>query len=87
MISPKWSELAESFIGSKEGRHCHWCKHIEIREGEASCANPKSKFNDGDRIRTWDGLDCASECHCFELDEFYTKDENYDKTFKERKRK
>ena len=80
-ISPKWSRLAESVLGDKTGRHCHWCKFIKTGEGEACCSNKNSPYCDGDRIRTWDGLECASKCSVFELDVWYTGDKNYDKYF------
>jgi len=81
MISPKWSKLAESILGNKEGKYCHWCKFINCHDGIAECSNPKSKFCDDDRIRTWDGLECASECGLFKLDDWYIDDKNYEATF------
>ena len=84
-ISPKWIPVAKGWLGNEEGKHCHWCKFKDTEEGEVTCSNPKSKFCDGNRIRTWDGLGCAEECGFFELDEWYTKDENYDEYFKESK--
>ena len=78
-ISPKWSELATGWLGVASGRHCHWCKHIVHDDGESTCGNDKGKFYDGDRIRTWDGVDCAAECECFELSEYYTDDKNLEK--------
>ena len=83
MISPKWSKLAKSVVGNKEGKHCHWCKHMKSEDGEVTCENPKSKFSDGERIRTWDGEGCANECGVFELSPWYESDKNYDKYFKE----
>ena len=87
MISSKWSRLAESVLGDKEGKHCHWCKFIDTDtyEGEAHCQNEHSQYCDGDRIRTWDGLECADKCGFFELDEWYTDDKNYDEYFKDAK--
>lgn len=82
-ISPKWSKASESWLGVKDGRHCHWCRHIDNKtyDGEAHCNNPDSKFFKKGRIRSWNGTGCAEECKCFEIDEWYTKDENYDTTF------
>lgn len=81
-ISPKWSSLAKSILGEKNGRHCHWCEFANPDEGEVTCLNEKSEFCDGDRIRTWDGIKCASRCGAFKLDVWYTNDKNYDITFK-----
>ena len=81
-ISPKWSKLALHVLGDKDGRHCHWCKFIDFEEGEAHCINGDSPFCDGDRIRTWDGLECASKCKAFQLDDWYTDDKNYEEYFK-----
>ena len=81
MISTKWLELAKSVLGNETGKHCHWCKFINCYDGIAECSNPKSKFCDGDRIRTWDGLECASKCGLFEIDEWYTSDNNYEGIF------
>ena len=81
-ISPLWSKLAKSVLGNKYGIHCHWCKSMSSDEGEITCKNPKSKFNDGDRIRIGDGEGCAKECGLFELDEDYKSDEMYNKTFR-----
>ena len=83
-ISPKWSKLAKAVLGDKSGRHCHWCKFIQsVEDGsEVHCSNKDSPFCDGDRIRTWDGQECASKCKVFELDEWYTQDENHEAYFK-----
>jgi len=81
-ISTKWSRLALSVLGDKDGRHCHWCKYMQSEEGEVTCTNKNSPFCDGDRIRTWDGLGCASVCKVFELDDWYTNDNNYDEYFR-----
>lgn len=83
MISAKWKHIAASWLGTSSGRHCHWCKYMLSEEGEVRCGNQNSQFCDGDRIRSWDGATCAAECSVFELDEWYTCDENFDKTFKE----
>lgn len=81
-ISPKWRKLAKNVLGVAIGRHCHWCKYMVSNDGEVTCGNPKSPFAaDGDRIRTWDGVECAKQCRVFELNEWYKSDENYDKTF------
>jgi hypothetical protein len=80
-ISPKWIPFAKGWLGNKDGKHCHWCKFAEFDEGEVTCGNPKSKFCDGDRIRSWDGLGCAEECGLFEISDWYTKDENFETTF------
>ncbi len=80
-ISDKWSKLALSVLGDKGGKHCHWCKFIDCDDGEAHCLYKESQFCDDDRIRTWDGLDCASKCTLFELDGWYTDDINYDTVF------
>lgn len=80
-ISPEWSRIAERWLGLPTGRHCHWCRHISHDEGASYCSNPASKFNDGDRIRTWDGKHCAAECSVFELDAWYEDDENVEKSF------
>ena len=80
-ISPKWAEVAISVLGDKNGQHCHWCKYIKHEDGYSFCTHPQSKFNDDDRIRSWDGLECAKECGCFKLDDWYTKDKNYEKYF------
>jgi hypothetical protein len=82
-ISPKWIPVAIGWLGNKDGKHCHWCKFMKSDDGEVTCKNPDSQFCDGDRIRTWDGLWCAERCGLFELDEWYTKNENYDSFFKE----
>lgn len=80
-ISKQWEAIAESWLGEKSGRHCHWCRHMKSEDGEVTCTNKASKFCDGDRIRTWDGLGCAKECGLFELDDWYKSDENVAKTF------
>jgi len=80
-ISPKWKPVAKGWLGNSNGKHCHWCTHMISEDGEVVCTNIKSKFCDGDRIRTWDGLGCAKECGFFKLNEWYTKDENYDAVF------
>ncbi len=85
IISVKWTKLAKSVLGDETGRHCHWCKYIDCDDGEAHCLNENSQFCDGDRIRTWDGLHCASRCKAFELDDWYTEDKNYEEYFKEQK--
>lgn len=77
MISPKWSKLAENVLGDKDGRHCHWCKFLQSDGDTVHCSNKDSPYCDGDRIRTWDGLECASKCSVFELDDWYTLDRNY----------
>jgi hypothetical protein len=84
-ISPKWKPVAKGWLGNSNGKHCHWCSFAEFGDGEVTCGNPKSKFHDGDRIRTWDGLQCAKECGLFELDKWYTEDKNFDDYFKEQK--
>lgn len=78
-ISPKWSKFAEKFINCPNGQHCHWCKFMKSEEGCVTCEHPKSKYNDGDRIRSWDGKACAEDCGYFEIDEHYTKDENFER--------
>jgi len=78
-ITEKWSKLANAVLGDVLGRHCHWCKFIDSDGDTARCSNKESLFSDGDRIRTWDGLGCASECKQFELDEWYQDDKNYGK--------
>ncbi len=78
-ISPKWSKLALSVLGDKNGRHCHWCKFIRTDGDIAICTNKDSLFCDGDRIRTWDGLECASQCKVFELDDWYSDNKKYEK--------
>jgi hypothetical protein len=82
-ISPGWANLAESWIGNPQGRHCHWCSHVKHEDGASYCENPKSKFCDGDRIRSWDGETCASECDQFALDPWYQDDANIEKYFGE----
>ncbi len=82
-ISFKWSRLAKGVLGDKTGRHCHWCEFMESDDGEVHCLNKDSQFCDGDRIRTWDGLSCASQCKVFKLDVWYTDDKNYKEYFKE----
>jgi len=77
-ISPKWAKIAESFLRDRTGRHCHWCKFIDLDEDTAQCSNEDSPYCDGDRIRTWDGLECASKCNVFELDDWYTDDKNFE---------
>lgn len=81
-ISPKWSRLAEAVLGDKGGRHCHWCEFIDSDGDTARCSNGDSPFCDSDRIRTWDGLECAKQCKFFKLDDWYTDDKNYEKCFK-----
>lgn len=83
LISGKWSQLALSMLGDKNGRHCHWCQFIHCEDSTAECFNEASPFCDGDRIRTWDGLECASKCKVFELDDWYTEDKNYEEYFGE----
>jgi hypothetical protein len=80
-ISKKWKIVAKNWLGTVTGKHCHWCRFMKSEEGEVTCTNINSMFCDGDRIRTWDGIGCAKECGLFEINEWYTKDENYDKTF------
>jgi len=80
-ISPKWRPAAKLWTGRSDGRHCHWCKHHVTDDGEVTCGHPDSKYNDGDRIRSWDGEKCAVNCEYFELDDWYKRDENYDTTF------
>ena len=80
-ISEKWKQIASGWLGDESGRHCHWCKHMVSEDGCVTCGNKASPFCDGDRIRTWDGLDCASKCPVWELNEWYTDDANYDSTF------
>lgn len=77
-ISEKWKNLAIAFVGNEQGKHCHWCKHIVTDDGSAECGNKASKFCDDDRIRSWDGEHCASECGLFELDDWYKSDANFD---------
>lgn len=77
-ISPKWAKFAEGWLGTADGRHCHWCKYIHCEDGGAECENIKSPFCDGDRIRTWDGIVCATNCPVFELDDWYKSDNNFD---------
>lgn len=84
-ISPKWKPVARMWLGNKDGQHCHWCKHAIFDEGTVECGNAASKFCDGDRIRSWDGLECAKECGVFELADWYKDDKNYDKYFKDAK--
>lgn len=73
MIHKSWVNIADSVTGSKEGRHCHWCSQIKNEDGSSFCDSPYSKFNNGDRIRTYDGLGLAVQCKYFELNHFYTK--------------
>jgi len=80
-ISVKWSRLALSVLGDKDGRHCHWCKFIDSDGDTVCCSNKDSPFCDDDRIRTWDGLECASKCKVFELNKWYTDDKNYEEYF------
>jgi hypothetical protein len=80
-ISPEWSRIAENFIGKADGRHCHWCRHIEHDDGASYCNNPDSKLSDGERIRSWDGAQCAAECPVFSLDPWYEDDANVEKYF------
>ncbi len=81
-ISPKWSNMAVGWLGNKDGRHCHWCRSIRHDDGCSYCDHPQSKFNDGDRIRTWDGEYCAKKCKYFKLDDGYKDDENLDSILK-----
>lgn len=85
-ISELWSKFAESFLGNKEGVHCHWCQYISHRKGYSYCTHNKSQYNDGNRIKASDGLSCANYCIYFKLDEYYTKDENFFKTFPKAKK-
>jgi len=55
---------------------------MQSEEGEVTCTNKDSPYCDGDRIRTWDGLECATKCPVFELDDWYTADKNYEEYFK-----
>lgn len=80
-IGKAWSRIAASFVGSAEGRHCHWCEYIKHEDGESVCTNPASKYCDGDRIRTWDGNECAETCGVFKLSAWYEDDENIRKYF------
>lgn len=81
-ISPKWSKCARTMVGNSQGIHCHWCKYMRSQDGYVTCTNKKSRYCDGDRIRTWDGNFCAKRCGHFKLNSWYTKDKNYDITFK-----
>lgn len=85
-ISKLWSKFSDNWFGNKYGRHCHWCDHIKSEDGESHCTYPKSKFNDGDRIRTWDGKYCAKECNYFKLSDWYIDDKNFYKSFPKAKR-
>jgi len=78
-ISPAWRILATNFLGVPSGRHCHWCVHAVFGDGEVTCGNAKSPYADGDRIRTWDGEGCAAKCQVFQLSDFYTSDESYNR--------
>ena len=80
-ISEKWKPLAKAWVGNEEGRHCHWCKHIDHdnESGTSDCINPKSEFSDGYRIRSWDGEGCAKKCGLFELKDWYKDDKNVGK--------
>ena len=84
-ISKRWEKVALSFLGEKTGKHCHWCKYMVSEDGDVTCGNKASQFCDGDRIRSWDGLECARKCGVFGLNEWYKSDENYRKTFKTEK--
>ena len=75
-IGKEWAQFARGWLGHADGRHCHWCEHILLEEGEAHCIHPESKFNDGDRIRTWDAHGCAMECQYFVLSSWYRDDKN-----------
>jgi len=78
-ISPKWAELSEMVLLVEDGKHCHWCKNmVADNNGAVLCGKEGCQFSDGERIRVWDGLACADECGHFDLDEWYSKDENYD---------
>lgn len=77
-ISKKWKDVARMWLGDEWGRHCHWCKFIEYDDGCSFCKKPKSKFADGNRIRSWDGKQCAEECGLFELKDWYKDDKKYD---------
>lgn len=81
VISKKWRKIASNFIGVPSGRHCHWCKHKVSKDGDVTCGNKASPFADGDRIHSWDGGKCARGCSVFELDQWYTDNDNYDKSF------
>ena len=78
-IGKKWGRFAKSWLGNVEGRHCHWCKFMKSEDGEVTCEHPDSVYNDGDRIRSWDGEECAEKCGHFELNEYYTDDNNLGK--------
>ena len=80
-ISEKWSKMSISWLGNPDGMHCHWCEYSVSEDGEVTCSNKKSKYFDGNRIRTWDGEECAKNCLEFDLSDWYKSDENYDKTF------
>lgn len=84
-ISKEWSIVANAWLGNKYGKHCHWCKYMLSEEGEVTCNNPDSKFFDGERIRSWDGLYCAEECGLFELNSWYKDDKNFYEYFKDDK--
>ena len=81
MISEKWKNVAKYWLGNEDGIHCHWCEYIEHDDGSSYCIHKQSKFNDGDRIRGWDGKYCANNCKYFTLSDWYTKDENFDLCF------
>ena len=81
-ISKKWSEVAQSWLGIKSGRHCHWCKNAKSEDGELWCGKGKYK---SERIRTWDGEYCAKSCKLFELSPFYKTDVTFNKMFKDKK--
>jgi hypothetical protein len=80
-ISNRWKKIASGVLGIESGKHCHWCKHMISKDGSVTCGNPDSPFHDGDRIRTWDGKHCAERCPVFELDDWYKKDSNIERSF------
>jgi len=83
-ISPRWSKIAKRWIGNFGGMHCHWCKNKGYKDGEVFCRHPKSKYNDGDRIRVLDGELCAKKCGYFSLDKWYKNDKNIKKGIEEK---
>lgn len=83
-ISLKWTRFAKNWLGVEDGRHCHWCKHIDNRDEGNYCGNAECTRYKG-RIHLEEGAMMAKKCWFFELSVFYTKDENFDIYFKGRR--
>lgn len=79
-ISKKWAEVSLNWLGIEDGKHCHWCNFCRNEEGKSYCDNKQSKYFDI-RAASANGEAMPKDCGLFELSEFYTSDDNYNKVF------